>query len=260
MLPAVTIPAGLLPVVDVVRGAFGGPGFATFVALVVGALGAVGPRTVTGMWVAAGLAGRVHWSRAHRFFSQTRWDPDTVGLLLARLVIDLFVAAGAAVTVAVDDTLFHRCGKLVYGAAWQHDGSAKGRDGLGRGNCFVVVGLVVDVPFMGRSVLLPLLFRLYTPKSGPSKAEHARQVVNLLSRALGPRRVHVVADALYRGTARPGEGCRATSRSPPACRPRRCCTPHRRHRRVGVDTRRGKARGWAPPARSPPPPHGARRS
>jgi hypothetical protein len=153
------------------------------------------------MSVAAGLAGRVHWSRAHRFFSQTRWDPDTVGLLLARLVIDLFVAAGAAVTVAVDDTLFHRCGKLVYGAAWQHDGSAKGRDGLGRGNCFVVVGLVADVPFMGRGVLLPLLFRLYTPKSGPSKVEHARQMVNLLSLALAPRRVHVVADALYRGPA-----------------------------------------------------------
>ena len=133
--------------------------------LVVGALGAVGPRTITGIWAAAGLAGRLHWSRAHRFFSETKWDPDGLGLRLAHLAVSTFIAAGSAITVAVDDTLFHRYGKLVYGAAWQHDGSAKGRDGIGRGNCFVVVGLVVTVPFMGRAVLLPVLFRLYTPRT-----------------------------------------------------------------------------------------------
>lgn len=201
MLPLVTVPPCLLEMLQVCRGAFGGPGYATFVALVVGALGAVGPRTVTGMWAAAGLAGRVHWSRAHRFFSETRWDADTLGLLLVRLVVELFVAAGVPVTVAVDDTLFHRYGKLVFGAAWQHDGSAKGRDGIGRGTCFVVAGLVVTVPCIGRAVLLPVLFRLYVPKNGPSKVEHARTMVNLLSRALPERPIHVVADALYRGPA-----------------------------------------------------------
>jgi hypothetical protein len=201
MLPLVTVPPCMFEMLQTCRDAFGAPGFATFVALVVGALGAVGPRTVTGMWAAAGLAGRVHWSRAHRFFSEMRWEPDTVGLMLARLVVGLFVEAGAAVTIAVDDTLFHRYGKLVYGTAWQHDGSAKGRDGIGRGNCFVVAGLVVTVPVMARPVLLPVLFRLYTPADGPSKVEHARSMVNLLSRAFAERRVHVVADALYRGPA-----------------------------------------------------------
>jgi hypothetical protein len=201
MLPLVTIPPCLLEMLQACRGAFGAPGFATFVALVVGALGAVGPRTVTGMWIAAGLADRVHWSRAHRFFSQTRWDPDVVGLTLAQLVVSLLAVAGAPVTVAVDDTLFHRFGKLVYGAAWQHDGSAKGRDGIGRGNCFVIAGLVVDVPFMGRGVLLPVLFRLHVPKTSPSKTEQARAMVNLLARAFAGRQVHAVADALYRGPA-----------------------------------------------------------
>jgi len=101
----------------------------------------------------------------------------------------------------VDDTLLHRYGRLVYGAAWQHDGSAKGRDGIGRGNCFVVAGLVVDVPFMGRGVLLPVLVRLHVPKQTSSKTEQARQMVNLLARAFAGRTVHVVADALYRGPA-----------------------------------------------------------
>ncbi len=201
MLPLATVPPCLLEMLQACRGVFGAAGFATFVVLVVGALGAVGPRTITGIWAATGLAGRLHWSRAHRFFSETRWDPDCLGLHLAHLVVSIFVAAGAAITLAVDDTLFHRYGKLVYGAACQHDGSAKGRDGIGRGNCFVVVGLVVTVPFMGRAVLLPVLFRLYTPKHGLSKTEHASSMVNLLSRAFVERRIHVVADALYRGPA-----------------------------------------------------------
>lgn len=201
MLPVATVPVSLWEVLGTCRGAFGGPAFVMFTVLVTGALAAVGPRTVTGMWTAAGMATHAHWSRAHRFFAETRWDPDTLGLLLARLVVERFTASGAALTVAVDDTLFHRYGRKVFGCFWQHDGSAKGRDGIGRGNCFVIVGLVVTVPFIDRSVCLPLLFRLHLPKTSASKTEQARVMVNLLARAFTHRRVHVVADALYRGKA-----------------------------------------------------------
>jgi hypothetical protein len=201
MLPPVTVPAGLLSVLEVVRGAFTAPGFATFVALVTGYLGATGRRTVTGMWIAAGLAGIAHHARAHRFFSHTRWDADTVGLLLARAVVRLLVPASAAVEVVVDDTLFHRYGRRVFGAYWQHDGSARGRDGLGRGNCFVIAGIVVTVTGMGRPVFLPLLFRLYQPKTSPSKPELARQMAGLLARTVHPRRVHVTGDTAYRSPA-----------------------------------------------------------
>ena len=76
------------------------------------------------------------------------------------MVVAAFASPEQALTVAVDDTLFHRYGRTVFGVAWQHDGSAKGRDGIGRGNCFVIAGLVVVVPFTDRKVLLPVLFRL----------------------------------------------------------------------------------------------------
>src|SRR5947208_2001314 len=196
MLPVATVPVSLLEVLQACRGAFGFPAFVTFTVLVAGALAAVGPRTVTGIWTAAGMATRVHWSRAHRFFAEARWDPDTLGLLLAGLVVERFAKSGQALTVAVDDTLFHRYGRKVFGCFWQHDGSAKGRDGIGRGNCFVIVGLVVTVPFIARSVCLPLLFRLHLPRTSASKTEQARVMVNLLARAFAHRRVHVVADAL----------------------------------------------------------------
>ena len=98
--------------------------------LVAGILGSPGVRTVTGMWQAAGLAGRVHWSRAHRFFSRAVWDPDAVGVALARAVVAGFVAPGGAVTVAVDDTLFHRYGKRSTGPGT----STTGRPGGGTGS------------------------------------------------------------------------------------------------------------------------------
>jgi DDE superfamily endonuclease len=204
-----TIPPSLLIVLQALRPCFTAPSFATLPALVTGALSASGPRTVTGMWQAAGLAGSVHWSRAHRFFSRAVWDLDRVGLALARAVVTRFVPGGA-VTVAVDDTLFHRYGTKVHGARYQHDGSARGRDGLGRGNCFVIAGIVVAVPFLARHVCLPVLFRLHIPKTSASKTEQARALTGLLAAELPERTIHVAGDALYRGPAWRGLPARVT--------------------------------------------------
>ena len=201
MLPIPTVPSSLLGVVAVLRSCFTAPTFATLCSLVTGVLCADGRRTVTGMWSAAGLAGRIHWSRAHRFFSRAVWDADKAGVCLARAVVACFVPAGQALVVAVDDSLFARSGKKIFGAAWQHDGSARGRDGLGRGNCFVIAAIVVNVPFMTRCVCLPVLFRLHVPKHSASKTEQARELTGVLAGAFGDRGIHVVADALYRGPA-----------------------------------------------------------
>jgi ribosomal protein S18 acetylase RimI-like enzyme len=124
---------------------------------------------------------------------------DEVGLALARTVVAWFVPAGGDVTVAVDDSLFPRFGKKVFGIKWQHDGAARGRDGLGLGTCFVVAGIVVTVPFMDRHLCLPVLFRLHVPKQSDSKTVQAQELAGLLIAALPGRRVHVVGDALYRG-------------------------------------------------------------
>jgi hypothetical protein len=52
-----------------------------------------------------------HWSVAHRFFSTARWDLDALGLATARMLVATFTSDGQALTVAVDDTLFHRNGR-----------------------------------------------------------------------------------------------------------------------------------------------------
>lgn len=187
MLPAGTVPASLLAVLEIFRACLTAPSFATFTALVTGTAAQTGRRTVTGILTGVGLSRVWPHDRVHYLFSRARWDVDQVGLAVARLivahlveegapilvsvddtlfkrygkkalaaaVVAAFVPDGAAVTVAVDDTLFHRVGRKVFGVRWQHDGSARGRDGLGRGNCFVVVCLVVTVPSMARSAPVP---------------------------------------------------------------------------------------------------------
>ncbi len=173
----------------------------------------------------------------------------------ARLVVAVFTADGQALTVAVDDTLFHRYGRSVFGAAWQHDGSAKGRDGIGRGNCFVIAGLVVTVPFTDRNVCLPLLLRLHLPGTSASKPAQARELVGLLAAALSDRRVHVVADAAYR--ARPGGPARIGHVHHPVGVQRRAVRPGpTTDRPPGTAGAQGGPAGTA--TELPPPPPGPR--
>jgi hypothetical protein len=114
--------------------------------------------------------------------------------VLAHLIVRTLLPQGTAITVAVDDTLFKRSGKKVFGAAWQHDGAARGPKPVGRGTCFVVVGIVVELPFLTRPVCLPVRARLWRPKTGPSKVELAASMVKLLAVCLNLS-LHVVADA-----------------------------------------------------------------
>jgi hypothetical protein len=200
MLPDLTLPASLLAVLENLRGSFTAPTFATFAAMVTGLIAQTGKGTVTGMLTGAGLARAWSHDRAHAFFSRASWNAETLGIVLAHLIVRILLPAGAAVTVAVDDTLFKRRGKKVFGAAWQHDGAATGEKQVGRGTCFVVVGIIVELPFLTRPVCLPVIARLWRPKTGPSKVELAASMIRLLQVCLN-RTVHVVADAAYHGRA-----------------------------------------------------------
>ena len=163
-------------------------------------LAASGRRTVCGMLVGAGLSRVWRHDRAHRFFSRAAWSPDEVGLVLARLVVRLLVPAGEAVTLAVDDTLFQRSGRSVHAAGWFHDGSAKGKDQVGFGNNWVIAGVVVTMPVLGRVVCLPVLARLVRKGTTSASRLHlAVETVGDIAEALPGRTVHGVGDAAYAG-------------------------------------------------------------
>ncbi|WP_327241078.1 IS701 family transposase [Streptomyces sp. NBC_01320] len=201
MLPDTTVPASLLAVLTFLRGCFTTPTFTTFAALVTGLIAQTGRGTVTGMVTGAGLTRAWSHDRAHAFFSRASWNPDLLGISLSHLVVRQLLPADGLLTVAVDDTLFKRRGKKVFGAAWQHDGAARGPKPVGRGTCFVVVGIVVQLPFLARPVCLPVMARLWRPKQEQSKVGLAASMIRLLAACHHGRRIHVVADAAYHGKA-----------------------------------------------------------
>ncbi len=200
MLPVPTLPSSLMALLVVFESCFTAPTFRTFCAMVAGLVARAGPRTVCGMLVGAGLSRVWAHDRAHRFFSHARWSPHQVGLVAARLVVELLVPAPAAVTVVIDDPLLRRRGKKVWAVSWFHDGSGTGKDKAGWGNNWVIAGILVALPLVSRPVCLPVLARLVVKDTtSASRLWLARQMTAALATALPERRIHVVADAAYAG-------------------------------------------------------------
>lgn len=213
MLPGLTLPASWAGLLLMLRPVFTGPSFRTFCGLAAGLAGQVRRRTVCGMLLGAGLSRCWPHDRAHYFFARAAWDLDELGLAVARVVVSLLVPGGAAITVAVDDSVFRRSGRRVSGVAWQHDGSSPARNKLSFGTCFVTCGIVVALPFCSRPVCLPVLARLHVPGKGRAARKPRRQaapastvsaavaLVTRLAGAFPGRRIDVVADAHYHGPA-----------------------------------------------------------
>lgn len=209
---------------------FTAPTYQTFVVLFCGFLSAVGDRTVTGMLVASGYSRSWGHDRAHRFFSRARWSCDAVGMAVLDLIVTHLLPAGCALELVVDDSLFKRSGPKVWGVFWHHDATSTSSRPVAKGTCFVVIGVVVDVAFMGRAVCLPIHAKLWTPKpkpktqtakgqgpktgprkkgpaspaSGtaaakncPSKVEMAKTVVLAIAERYPDRTIHVTGDAAY---------------------------------------------------------------
>ena len=200
-MPTWSLPRSLTDLLGAFRPCFTAPTFRTFVWLVVGLVAQPGTRTVTGMLAGARLAGIWHHSRAHRFFAAARWSTDQLGLVVLEVIVAGLLAADAALVVVVDDTLFRRSGRKVWGAAWHHDPLGKGAKPVCWANCWVVVGVLVDLPFVPqRAVCLPVLCRLWRPKQPDrTKLALAVELVALVAGRYPNRQIHLTGDAAYAG-------------------------------------------------------------
>jgi hypothetical protein len=196
-----SLPASVTCLLERFRGCFTAPTFEVFCALAAGFWAQPGAHTVTGMLVAAGLSATWPHSRAHRFFSKARWSADQLGLVLLDLILAVVIPAGAPVRLVADDTLFRRSGRKVFGAQYHHDPLGSGRRAVCWANNWVVLGVLVDLPFCPRPVCLPILARLWRPGQGPGRLDLAIELVQVVCGHLGPRRVDLLCDGAYAGKA-----------------------------------------------------------
>jgi SRSO17 transposase len=180
-------------------------------------------RTITGMLVAAGVAGQRHHSAFHRLFAEASWSLDELGLAVFRIVRPL---AEETVLLAIDDTLARKRGRKTFGVGMHHDPllSSRGKAVTNWGHSWVVLGVIVRIPLWPeRAFCLPILFRMYLNKNAAAKADRAYRTrpelaLQMLKMLCGHRqntRFHVVADSAYGGQsvlAQLPKNCDLTSR------------------------------------------------
>jgi hypothetical protein len=164
------------------RSHFTAPTFFRFLLLAAGWILAGDPRRcVTETLVATQVSGRLHWQAFHRFFSRASWSIDGLGRTLLGLLAPLLEAGW--IELALDDTLAPKRGRHVFGASMHVEpvSSTRRCRNLVRGHCWVVLTVVVRVPWAARPWAVPVLFRLYR---GKKEAGAHYRTKNVLAREM----------------------------------------------------------------------------
>lgn len=194
----------LLPLLLSLRPVFTLPSFCRFLTLFAGWVGTRGVHAVTESLVSAGVSGVRHHAAFHRFFSRARWSIDQIGHLLLLRVVAL---VPGPLRLALDDTLCTHKGPQVFGLGAHLDPvrSTRRKRVFAFGHVWVVLSVLVPVPFCERVWALPVLMRLYRSRADcekrgdayQKKTQLARQLVQQVSRWLPDKPVEVVADSAY---------------------------------------------------------------
>ena len=192
------------------------PTFASFCTLAAGWVFAA-RHNITGSLRARHHAGRgatrKHFSAYHRVFAAARWGLDAVGLSLLAMILLLALATDTTVFLVMDDTLCPKRGYRMYGVDSHYDAANTGRKRSNanrslkrRGHCWVILGVLVPLPFAGYCCL-PLLFRLYMNTKAArrnktryrSRPDLARDLLAMVCRRHPRRRFHALVDSAYGG-------------------------------------------------------------
>lgn len=186
------------------------PGLCNALVVLAGWILTRGRHAVTEALVATGVAARRHHEAFHRFFSRGTWSPDELGLVLLCQVLERCVSPDAIVELVLDDTLCRKKGPAIFGLGNHLDAvrSTRSFRMLSFGHVWVVLSVVVHLPFSSRPWALPILFRLYRTKQDCNKrgrkdgkfykkTELGRQMLDLLAQRLPTTRFRVSADDAY---------------------------------------------------------------
>ena len=173
-----------------------------FLRLLTGWILCTARRTVTGMIPFADPMGLRAHDAYHRFFANARRSMTKLWQILMKTLVQTFCRS-TIILLALDDTLFHRSGRKVEGAAWWRDAvrSTKKSVVYAWGLNLVVLTLQIQPPWGGEPLGLPVNMRLHR-KNGPTLIELAMEMINEVKQWLPERSFRVVADGFYATLAR----------------------------------------------------------
>src|SRR4051794_16828721 len=193
---------GLAALVEAFRDGFHPQVVQTFQAPLAGGIVRLGPRTISEVRQATGLAARRHHDTAYAVFRSAAWEWDDLAIVLATLILTHLIPGGVA-WVVVDDTLCHKRGaKVAFGGIFLDAVlSSKKHKTFRFGLNWVVLGLAVPVPMRpDRYYCLPVLWRLYRKKGQDgyrTRPQAAATLARKLAEANPDRTFWLVGDGAY---------------------------------------------------------------
>jgi DDE superfamily endonuclease len=178
----------------------------TVAALAVGALLAIGPRTVAACLRVLGLAEHPGFAAFHRVLNRNTWSGLALARTLLRMVVAAFVPSGPVV-IGVDHTLERRRGRRIGPAGRFYDAGRSSTEwrATSRGLRWLSAMVLVEVPFAGRLWALPVLTALTPSKAWSERhgrrhrpvTEWARRLLLVLRRWLPDRPIVAVMDGEF---------------------------------------------------------------
>ena len=202
-----SLPGTLLPVLEAFRPEFTARTWPKAVTLMLGTILARGRRTVAAALRQMGLHDDPKSSSYHQVFNRAAWSPLHLARRLLAAVIAAFVPPGVGLTFAIDETLERRWGRKIRIRGHYRDplASSKERSVSASGIRWIVLTLVVTVPWASRPWALPILSGpAPTPKVSlklgrrhKTIAERARQIIARLRRWLPGVELTGVGDSAY---------------------------------------------------------------
>ena len=177
-----------------------------FILLALAAILTLGGRTINNLLRVLGTLAPGHPSSYHRVFSRDRWSLAALARRYIAAILASFAPRGP-VLLAGDDTVTEHPGTHVYGKGRHRDPvrSTHTYTAFRWGHKWVVLALLVPVPWATRRWALPLLIALYRPKQEDPKCGKRHktppqllgQLVRVLMRWFPDRTFVVTADGNY---------------------------------------------------------------
>jgi len=132
-----------------------------------------GGRNVSAVLRLLALIQKLNPSTYHRVFSHRRWAPTRFARLIACFIVDRFVPPGP-IRLVGDETVDRHRGKKVYGKARHRDAvrSSHSHTVYRYGHKWVVLAVLVDLPYTSRPLALPILVALYLDKKTNAAEGH----------------------------------------------------------------------------------------
>jgi hypothetical protein len=200
------LPKQVHAIFDPLEPVFSRPTHRRFILLALAAILTLGGRTITNLLRVLGTLAPGHPSSYHRVFSRDRWSLSALARRYVAAVLNRFVPRGP-ILLAGDDTVTEHPGPHVYGKGRHRDPvrSTHAYTAFRWGHKWVVLTLLVPVPWATRRWALPLLVALYRPREENLKrkkrhktpAQLLGQMVRILKRWFPDRTFVVTADGNY---------------------------------------------------------------